>query len=180
MQKDSLYGNSPAPTASPAVSPPTSSTSGPQYNQSTAPPLSAAPTPEAQLYPPIEVPQQPKAWYYNYDTRGSSDYGPGHPALRLVDGQPVMGYDNNAWADVAEPPQSYWDEFTADAGFGPWQGVLQNRDVRRNRCGRVGMQSPIDVRPSGATCTEHHQVRSRVSQSPACQTWQPRWRNFLG
>jgi hypothetical protein len=49
-----------------------------------------------------------------------------------------------------------------DNGFGPWRGILANRNPTRNMCDRVGMQSPIDLRPSGAVCDEHHEVRSRV------------------
>jgi hypothetical protein len=126
-------------------------------------PSSPAPTPPVDPYPPIQTPLFPEAWYFNYDTRSQSLYGPGYPSLQIVNNQPLMGYNNNAWAGVSNPPHYYWNEFTDTNGYGPWKGVLQNYDVSRNMCGRVGLQSPIDIQASGATCIEHHQIRSRVS-----------------
>jgi hypothetical protein len=184
-ESDPLVAYTPAPTISPTTpsptrkptsylastlpSQPTQAPSESVQIQSTSPPTKApsnvpsttAPTPAIALYPPFS-PLHPDPSYFNYDTRRLSQYGPGFPSLQDINGVPIMGYNNNAWANVANPPYSYWEEFTNN-GFGPWKGILQNRDVLRNMCGRVGMQSPIDIRQSaGAVCKEHHQIRTRV------------------
>ena len=130
---------------------------------SVTPQPTATPTSPLDPFPPIQTPLNPDPWYFNYDTRRDSKYGPGFPSLQSINGRPLMGYNNNAWGSVTNPPRPYWMEFTEADGYGPWQGVLQNRDVLRNMCSRVGLQSPIDIKPNGAQCTEHHQVRSRVS-----------------
>lgn len=149
-----------APTASQAPSASPAPTKDPTSQPSTSP--TASPT-VTDPYPMNPVPDRPDRWYFNYDTRPQSDHGPGQPAMQVQHGKLVMGYDHNAWKDVFVDPQSYWREFTNN-GFGTWKGVLDNRDPLRNRCGRIGMQSPIDLRPNGAKCEEHHEVRSRVSQ----------------
>ncbi|GKY95275.1 hypothetical protein MPSEU_000489500 [Mayamaea pseudoterrestris] len=187
-EPDALVTHTSAPTMKPITLTPTrgptlyvETTAYPSYPLplQTAPPLASVPMPmdltpaptnapstaasvsPTNLYPPVNPPLDPDPWFFNYDTRRSSKYGPGYPSLQDINGSPIMGYNNNAWGQVEKQPYSYWEEFT-DNGFGPWQGVLQNRDILRNMCGRVGMQSPVDIRPSGgAVCREHHEIRTR-------------------
>lgn len=86
------------------------------------------------------------------------------PLLSVSHGNSIaVGYRNNGWSTVGNPPGrlNNWLEFS-DNGYGPWKGVLGNRDPMRNMCSRVGLQSPIDLYESGAKCEEHHEVRSRV------------------
>jgi carbonic anhydrase len=39
----------------------------------------------------------------------------------------------------------------------------------QNMCGTGDEQSPIDIRLSGVACVEHHQIRTRVSQTTVSQ-----------
>ena len=168
---ESLYSmeTNPLFTAAPTPSP---STDGPTFVPTTSPTLmptsapttepTAAPTMTPDPYPPNDPPLNPDPWYFNYDSRKGSAYGPGYPSIiQLNSSTFTVGYKENSWGSVAIPPNFYFDEFGSN-GFGPWNGVLANRNIRRNRCDRVGMQSPIDVRQNGAVCHEHHEVRSRV------------------
>jgi hypothetical protein len=75
----------------------------------------------------------------------------------------VLLYKENSWTNVDQPSDSYWNEFDKH-GFGAWKGVLESRQPDRNRCGHVGLQSPIDVRANTDHCPEFHEVRSLVSQ----------------
>ena len=141
------------------------------------------------MYPEDSVgPGQSPGWdYFNYDTSEDSWYGPGYPVLISGDkgnNDLVVEYANNAWIDYQPPPRIppsdamaiangmtsddgykdyfYWDEFGPKGlGFGPWLDTLRNLRESPNQCGNVGTQSPIDVRPNGVACLEHHQIRSR-------------------
>ena len=155
------------PTAVPTVAPtqmPTSTpTTSPTYPLPTAAPTDT-PTGVPDPYPFNPPPDKPDKWYFNYDDRPDALYGPGTYGM-VSDGKGGLtaGVKNNAWANVQTPPNSYWNEFS-DSGSGPWKGVLANHNPLKNRCDRVGLQSPVDVRHNGlATCTEHHEVRSLVS-----------------
>jgi hypothetical protein len=151
----------PAPTTTPTPLPTESPTSSPTNRPSSLP--TAQPTDSPDPYPPNEPPSNPMPWYFNYDISDDSSYGPGELGLLPVDGSFRVGVKNNNWGSVSNPSNSYWNEFTDD-GWGPWKGVLENRDPSRNLCETGEMQSPIDVRENGATCDETHEVRSLVSQ----------------
>jgi len=163
----------PAPNAQPTLSftpPPTlpvnTNTKNPNTQQPTPgptnpPTTNQTPAPTRDAYPENPVPENPDVTYFNYDP--SSPYGPGSPKLQRYNSTTLaVGYENNGWTNVGVGDDFYWDEFDDDRGFGPWQGVLGPRQPERNLCHRIGEQSPIDVRPSGATCYEHHQIRSLV------------------
>ncbi|CAB9517751.1 anhydrase 1 [Seminavis robusta] len=136
----------PLPTASPTI----------------APTIETTPAPTINPYPENPVPDFPDPSYFNYDPNRSNPYGPGYPQLQRYNQTTlVVGYENNGWAITGVPANFYWNEFDDEKGSGPWQGVLAVRRPERNLCDRIGEQSPIDVRPSGATCEEHHQIRVR-------------------
>jgi carbonic anhydrase len=145
------------------------------------PPPTASPT--RDLFANHIPPSQPEPWYFNYDT--SSRYGPGELALYRIplpttpntttslSGSTILqvGVREDPWGQVQSPPreQNYWTEFT-DAGFGPYQGVLQIHDpTERNMCAVGQQQSPIDVRPTNGVdsiCREEHQVRTLPGDYP--------------
>jgi hypothetical protein len=151
-----------APTTTPTSLPITESpTSRPTNHPSSLP--TARPTDAPDPYPPNKPPSNPMPWYFNYNITEGSPYGPGELGLLPIDGTFRVGVKNNNWGSVTNPPNDYWKEFTDD-GFGPWKGVLENRDTSRNLCETGEMQSPIDVRENGATCDETHEIRSLVSQ----------------
>jgi hypothetical protein len=149
-------------------------------NADTAPPTAS---PIRDLFANHVPPSQPEPWYFNYDT--SSRYGPGELALYRIplpmipnattawSGSTILqvGVREDPWGQVQSPPpeQNYWTEFT-DAGFGPYQGVLQIHDpTERNMCAVGQQQSPIDVRPTNgvdAICREEHQVRTLPGDYP--------------
>lgn len=149
------------PTMEPTMAPTTRSpTFYPTETPTTSP--TESPTPPPDPYPPNKPPKDPKAWYFNYNMTQESPYGPGELGLIQHNGNFRVGLKNNNWGSVSNPPNFYWKEFT-DEGWGPWKGVLENRDVARNMCEKGNMQSPIDVKQNGAVCHEHHEVRSLVS-----------------
>mmetsp|Transcript_18576 Transcript_18576/g.27553 ORF Transcript_18576/g.27553 Transcript_18576/m.27553 type:complete len:486 (+) Transcript_18576:170-1627(+) len=169
-----------APTKSltPTSSPTTShnpSTSPSTYFPSSAPSEmpSKVPTQEPSITPtvsPTSSPSEerfpendplPSDYYFNYNTKSNAKWGPGYPELIPHNATTMkIHYRNNAWATRTPPENWYWDEFDSN-GFGPWVDILTNKNPRKNRCGRIGRQSPIDVRDSGAKCEEHHQIRTR-------------------
>jgi carbonic anhydrase len=162
---DRLYRNTVQPTFSPTASTvPTLSptrTLAPSTQPPSSNPTSPAPTLTPDPYPPIPEPESAAPWYFNYNTSSEAAYGPGYPSVVLGgDGTLQMAYKNNWWSGVFTDPNSDWIEFTNN-GFGPWRGTLDNRDPLRNQCDRVGMQSPIDLYETGASCDETHEVRSR-------------------
>lgn len=154
--------NSPGPS-------PSSQTDAPETWQPTPPPTNSptsfrTASPSANPYPENPVPSSPPSSYFNYDPSKSNPYGPGYPELQKYNETTLaVMYENNGWAQTGVPDDFYWDEFDDERGFGPWRGVLGVRSPERNRCDRIGDQSPIDIRPSGAECYEHHQIRIRVS-----------------
>jgi carbonic anhydrase len=167
------YYNS-ATTPLPSISPKISANDVPTVTPSISSKASAKPTatptlkskptspPTATLdpYPQIPAPKSPDPWYFDYDTRRAARYGPGFPSFDITNGVLERGFQNNAWAAAAISPNNSNREFSI-YGYGPWKGVLAPRDPLRNMCGRIGSQSPIDLRDSGAECEEHHQVRTR-------------------
>lgn len=133
---------------------------------SPSPYATLAPNNDDDLYPFNHPPTFPDPWYFNYDTRPDALYGPGQMVVEPTSSGLKSLYRNNKWADVPVASDYYWKEFTDD-GFGPWKGVLSNYMPSRNRCGRVGLQSPIDVRNNGlGLCEEHHEVRSAAGDYP--------------
>lgn len=163
-----------APAASPSsVNPPTNviikktpqPTTAPTTVPSTAPTkIPTTPSPTKDPYPENPVPDFPDPIYFNYDPGRGNPYGPGYPELQRYNQSTLaVGYENNGWANTGVGDDFYWNEFDDEKGYGPWQGVLSVRSPERNRCDRIGKQSPIDLRPSGAECIEHHQIRVRVS-----------------
>jgi hypothetical protein len=141
------------PTESPSFKPTPSPTDAP----------SASPVQPPDPYPENAIPWVPGPSYFNYNTTVGSEYGPGHIGFSQVDNKMVILYKENSWTNVEPPSNSYWKEFDRH-GFGAWKGVLESRQPDRNRCGRVGLQSPIDVRANTDHCPEFHEVRSLVSQ----------------
>lgn len=126
-----------APSPSPSAIPSSAPSSVPSDSPSTAP--SSQPTMDP--YPQSSLPQYPgDDGYFNYND--STGYGP------------------NDWGSVGLPNPYYWDEFDKN-GFGPWIGVLEDKNIHKNLCS-IGTtyQSPIDVRVNnGAQCDEIHEVR---------------------
>lgn len=148
-----------SPTLVPTLVPTTSPTTAPTFSPPTSSPTSS-PTDVPDPYPFNEPPNNPDPWYFNYDTRPDALYGPGHPGIVPNNDGFTVNFKNNGWTAVSNPPDSYWREFD-DNGFGPWKGTLANHIPERNRCHRVGMQSPIDVFHNNlGVCHEHHEVRS--------------------
>lgn len=126
---------------------------------------SSVPTssPTRDDFAPNPVPPDPPLGYFNYDYRRSSAYGPGYPKEVYHNASMnKVEYFNNGWANATISNKDYWNEFDDD-GFGAWQGVLSKHSPSRNHCSNIGEQSPIDIRPTGAKCEEHHQIRTRVS-----------------
>lgn len=139
--------------------------------------------PEHSVTPPVnDLPRS----YFNYDTSVESMHGPGYSVVSNNGGNDlVVEYFNNAWTIYEPPPPIqpsramaiangvvassdervdyfYWDEFGPDGlGFGPWKDTLKTLRTEPNLCGSVGWQSPIDIRPNGVACLEHHQIRTR-------------------
>lgn len=152
---------SPPPTMSIPADPNTPEPTPPPTN---SPTVFETPSPTNDPYPENPVPLNSNAAYFNYDPDMNNPYGPGYPKLQRYNSTTLaVGYENNGWENVVVGDNFYWDEFDDDRGFGPWQGVLGPRQPERNLCGRIGEQSPIDVRSSGAECVEHHEIRSLVS-----------------
>jgi hypothetical protein len=155
----------PAPTASPSTASPSLQPSESPTLKPTLFPIdfpSAVPSLGPDPYPPNDEPLNPDSSYFNYNDSPGASHGPGSLGFYQVNNKMTYGYKNNAWGQVESPTDSYWNEFD-DNGFGAWKGTLESRQPNRNRCDRVGMQSPIDVRDSGASCDEFHEVRSLVS-----------------
>lgn len=122
------------------------------------------PTVAPVAFRPNDPPLNPDQSYFNYNTGRTSNWGPGYPKLIPYNASmDAMQYQNNAWATRSPPNPWYWSEFEQN-GTGPWTGVLGTKSIRKNQCGGVGDQSPIDIRPNGAVCLEHHQIRTLVSR----------------
>jgi hypothetical protein len=102
------------PTLNPTFAPTTDSpTLVPTRRPSAMP--SSAPTAE---FAENDVPLFADDSYFNYDTRPDAQHGPGHAVMDLhSDGGFTVSYENNNWANVDTPSDSYWKEFTND-GFG--------------------------------------------------------------
>jgi hypothetical protein len=177
VYEDPLYGTTLEPTQAPTVSampsPAPTTSRAPSQVPSVMPSASpsASPTVPLDPYPPNDPPSNPQSWYYNYNTTKGARFGPGFPELipSFDTSQIAMQYSSNYWSTVSLPPypNNYWLEFTDD-GWGPWKGVLENSDPLRNRCGNVGLQSPIDLVETGARCDETHEVRTRVRTVQCC------------
>lgn len=143
-----------APNQSPSTGIPTDS---PSLFPTTFP--TSSPTPKPDPFLPNELPENPEAWYFNYDLSEDSKYGPGELGIVLKDQTFQVGIKNDRWGSVSRPPDDYWKEFAYN-GYGPWSDVLADHRPLRNVCATGTLQSPIDVRESGATCEEFHEVRS--------------------
>jgi hypothetical protein len=171
-EEDQRYQNTVAPTQAPTVSampsPSPTTSRPPSQNPSTQPSATPSAAPSAPLdpYPPNDPPTSPESYYFNYNTSLGARFGPGVPELvpAFNSNDIVIQYKNNYWSTVDLPPypDNTWMEFT-DNGWGPWKGVLENHDPLRNQCGTTGLQSPIDLIETGASCDETHEVRTRVS-----------------
>jgi carbonic anhydrase len=160
----------PSPSPSGSTAPPSVNPSTQPGKKYTQPPATTSPTllpthaatspptsvPRSDLYPEVDVPAHPDPWYFNYNA--TSPFGPGEPALARNGQVFEVDIRNNGWGTTSRPPYDYWKEFTYD-GFGPWKGLLDINKPLRNKCGTGMVQSPIDIRESGAVCHEHHQVR---------------------
>jgi hypothetical protein len=153
----------PSPTTPPTTSPPTQAPTAAPTTASPTEAPTASPTEPPDPYPFNEPPSNPDPWYFNYDTRDTAKYGPGKVGFAARrDGGFDVTFMNNAWRNVNNPPNFYWNEFDRQ-GTGAWADTLSGHNPSRNRCNRVGYQSPIDVRVNGkGRCEEHHEVRSLV------------------
>ena len=149
---------SPSPSRHPTKTPTFSPTNFPTKTP-TMSPSTVAPT--VNLYKDSEAPDDPEDWYFNYDS--SSPFGPGGK-VSLVQSETTglfqPNVQSNHWGQVSRPPNDYWNEFVDD-GFGPWRSTLQVHEPSTNMCTSGRLQSPIDVKDSGATCRERHQIRHR-------------------
>ena len=161
------------PTMAPTDVPTSFPTTAPTFPLPTSTPTDS-PTGFPDPYPFNDPPTDPDPWYFNYDMRPEAKYGPGYPGITPNGNGFTVAFKNNEWGNVDNPPNFYWKEFM-DNGFGPWEGTLANHIPAKNRCHRVGLQSPIDVRHNGGgVCEEHHEVRSlvrfanRTSKTFAC------------
>lgn len=159
----------PTPTVSPpSLDPTRRPTIGTASPTRVDDPTTANPTrspthgPTVEAFPDNDTPMNPPRGYFNYDTSESALYGPGTPMLVFENDDFVIRYQNNGWEYVLPSDDYYWDEFGAN-GHGPWNGILEGRNMDENMCGSGARQSPIDIRLSGVACVEHHQIRTRVS-----------------
>lgn len=140
-----------APSASPSLQPSLEASMSPTQTPPTAVPVA---------FRPNGPPLNPDQAYFNYNTERTSNWGPGYPKVIPYNASmDAMQYQNNAWVTRSPPNPWYWSEFDQN-GTGPWAGVLGTKNIRKNQCGTVGDQSPIDIRPNGAECLEHHQIRT--------------------
>lgn len=107
------------PTLTPTIAPTTAKpTLVPTATPSTATPTSLpSSAPSIEPFPENEVPLFADDSYFNYDTRPDARYGPGQPVMVQSGNGFTVSYENNKWADVVTPSDSYWKEFTDD-GFG--------------------------------------------------------------
>jgi len=134
-----------SPTTLPSQLPSESPTLFPSQIPSVPPSQIPSGSPSLDPFPPVESPRNPETGYFNYDD--SSTYGPGN------------------WGSVKTPNNFYWEEFD-DNGFGAWDGYLAKRDPSKNICETGDRQSPIDLKESGATCHEFHEIRDRSGDYP--------------
>lgn len=142
-----------APTLYPAGSPSLDPSISPSLSPTTVPTI-------GDPYPPANEPLDPEPWYFNYNTSDGAKYGPGTVGLAYqANGFFKAGIRNDNWGKASRPPNDYWLEFTGE-GFGPWKSVLDVHGPTQNKCSTGTLQSPIDVRENGASCREHHEVRS--------------------
>lgn len=154
------------PSVRPTVTPSADPTVTPSVEPTGYPSATPSDAPSAERFPPNPPPVDADGSYFNYDDGPGALWGPGVPELVMHNATTWrIEYQNNAWSTRVPPENWYWNEFDEN-GYGPWGGILANKNPRRNRCSRPdGRQSPIDVRDNGASCEEHHQVRTRVSET---------------
>jgi hypothetical protein len=154
-----------SPTSVPSISPTAVPTATPSIYPTGDPSESPTNSPTHERFPPNDPPVDAGASYFNYDGEQGALWGPGYPQLvRHNETYIKVEYQNNAWGTREPPEDWYWNEFD-EYGYGPWGGILANKNPRRNRCERFGRQSPIDIRENYGECFEHHQIRTRVSES---------------
>jgi len=137
-----------APSEPPTVAPSSSPSTTPTVSASDVPSLSPtnAPTDDI-IVEPNPVPSNAAGSYFNYDTT-DSDYGP------------------DVWDDV-DTSDNYLVEFGPN-GYGPFKGHL-TRDPSKNRCGREGKMSPVDLYQTDiaeSKCDANHQIRTREGKVP--------------
>jgi carbonic anhydrase len=135
----------------------------PTITSSAVPSIQVSDLPSESIkYPPNDAPMNPEDWYFDYRGDKFAEWGPGFP-IRVPHNSTMskMIFQNNAWATRSLPPDWYWSEFE-NTGNGPWKGILGTKSISKNKCNAVGEQSPIDLRPNGAECYEHHQIRKQV------------------
>ena len=154
---------SPKPSPSPSVSPSRAPTRSPSIEPTEEPTASPTSSPTMERFPPNDPPSDPGDTYFNYDDARDASWGPGDPELVRHNATYFkIVYKNNGWGSRNPPENWYWNEFD-EYGFGPWSGMLAPKNPKRNRCEKIGKQSPIDIRDNGGECFEHHQIRTRVS-----------------
>jgi hypothetical protein len=178
-QPSRIPTSSPMPSPSPSIEPSSVESSKPSKAPSIDPSLSPTKMPSsypsyttipsevptiATRYPPNAPPEYPDESYFDYNDEHDANWGPGYPELlRLNSTTYVIEYKNNVWGTRTTPADWYWKEFDQN-GTGPWAGILANKNPYKNRCERIGEQSPIDVRDNGGVCNETHQIRTKVSE----------------
>jgi hypothetical protein len=155
---------SPAPSSLPSTRPspvPTNiPTRKPSFEPSTEPSIS----PTVDQYAP-HIPLDPGPSYFNYDISPTALYGPGQLVAKQESGFFTTMIENNRWGAAQRPEFGYWDEFTAESGYGPWKQTLDIHQPWRNKCASGVLQSPIDLSTNGGTCQEHHEVRTLPGDS---------------
>jgi Eukaryotic-type carbonic anhydrase len=140
---------SPAPSDGPTLVPSDKPSDSPSESPTHQPSDRPSEHPSAlDPYPRIASPREGEPGYFNYDQSPDSMYGPAK------------------WGSVGLPEKYYWDEFGSD-GYGPWKGVLSERNLHENICEKgLTFQSPIDVHATIGECGEKHEVRDFLGDYP--------------
>jgi carbonic anhydrase len=136
------------PTNHPSEEPSDSPSEHPTHQPSDRPSEFPSATPTLDPYPRVGGPREGEQGYFNYDQSPNSLYGP------------------SKWGSVGLPELYYWDEFGSN-GYGPWKGVLSERNLYENVCEKgLKHQSPIDVHETFGECIEKHEVRDSTGDFP--------------
>lgn len=139
------------PSSLPSQLPSEAPTLLPSQYPSALPSQMPSTSPTVDPFPPVDLPKDPKTGYFNYNDE-TSEYGPAN------------------WGSVRTPSKFYWREFD-DNGFGAWKGYLEKRNPSKNICESGKRQSPVDLKESGATCHEFHEIRDRRGDYGKPKTW---------
>lgn len=152
---------SPSPSSHPSQRPSPIPSQRPTSHPTVAPTRHPTISPTKDPYRPNDIPVNPDPWYFDYNTTAEANHGPGKLVVQSRGGFFTTTFENNQWGTVQpRQPFDYWDEFTANAGYGAWKQTLEIHQPWRNKCASGNRQSPIDLAENGGVCREHHEVRS--------------------